>query len=71
MSTIFLIEDGSVGAEEAVLDEAPSVAVHAAHVEGLALGLHIRVVSALRPVRAITAEAGVWDLSIDGVILKT
>ena len=65
------MEDGPVGAEEAVLNEAPGVAVHAAHVEGLTLGLHVRVVSALCPVWAITAEAGVRDLSIDGVILKT
>ena len=69
MSTTFLIEDGSVGAEEAVLDEAPGVAVHAAHVEGLALGLHVRVVSALRPVWAVTAEAGLGDLRIDRVVL--
>ena len=62
---VLLVEEGAVGAEEAVLDEV-GVAEVGADVEGLALGLGVGVV-ALDV--AVAGEGGVGGAGVDGVVL--
>merc|ERR1712203_610981 len=64
---VVLVEEGSVGAEEAVLGEATG-AVSSADVEGLALSLGVRVVTSID--LSVTEEARLRDLGIDGVVLS-
>ena len=64
---VLLVEQGAVGAEEAVLGEA-AVAITATDVEGLALSLGVSVVSALS--LAVTEEGGVRNLGEDGIIVS-
>jgi hypothetical protein len=63
---VVLVEDGAVGAEEAVLGEA-ALAVGGADVENLALGLGIGVVASVH--LAVAAEAGLGHLGVDGIVL--
>jgi len=62
---VLLVEEGAVGAEEAVLGEA-IVAVVSADVEGLAVSVGVSVVTLNL---SITDEGGLWWLCEDGVIL--
>ena len=62
---VLLVEQGAVGAEEAVLDEV-GVAEVGADVERLALGLGVGVV-ALDV--AITTKAGLRRSGVDGIVL--
>ena len=64
---VVLVEESSVGAEEAVLGQT-SGAVSSADVESLALGLGVRVVTSIH--LTVTSEAGLGDLGEDGVILS-
>ena len=64
---VLLVEQGAVGAEEAVLGEA-AIAVTAADMEGLALSLGVSVISTLG--LAVTEERGVRNLGEDGIIVS-
>ena len=62
---VLLVEQGSVGAEEAVLDQGAS-AIIATDVESLAVCVLIGVV----PFDLlVTVEGGVWGVDEDGVVL--
>merc|ERR1719397_765519 len=64
---VVLVEDGSVGAEEAVLGEATS-AIGRANVEDLALRLGVGIVSSVN--LSVTGKARLGDLGIDWVIFS-
>ena len=64
---VVLVEDGSVGAEEAVLGE-PTSAISGANVENLALSLGVGVVSAVN--LSVAGKARLGNLGIDRVILS-
>ena len=64
---VALLEDGAVGAEEAVLGQS-AAAVIAADVEDLALGLGVSVVASLH--LAVAGEGGVGNLGEDGVVVS-
>ena len=63
---VVLVEDGSVGAQEAVLAKTAQT-VGSANVEHLALGLGVGVVTAIN--LTFAGEAGLGGLSVDGVVL--
>ena len=63
---VLLVEDGAVGAEEGVLQQAPDPVI-GADVEGLAVGLRVSVV-ALYLVAA--GEGGVWRLAEHRVVVS-
>ena len=64
---VVLVEDGSVGAEEAVLGKTSST-ISSADVEHLALGFWISIVSSIN--LSITRKSGFWDLGIDWIIFS-
>ena len=64
---MFLIEQGTIGAEEAELDQAASVGVHTAHVEWLTLSLNICIVTTLHS--TVTGETSLGNVSINWIIL--
>ena len=63
---VVLVEEGSVGAEEAVLGET-SGTISCADVERLALGLGVRVVTSVH--LTLAGEAGLRHLGVDRVVL--
>ena len=62
---VVLVEDGAVGAEEAILGEA-TLSVSGANVEHLALGLGICVVSSIH--LSVAGESGFGGFGVDGVV---
>lgn len=64
---VVLVEDGSVGAEEAVLGKASST-ISGTDVENLALSLWVSVISSIN--LTIARKSGLWNLGIDGVIFS-
>ena len=62
---VVLVEDGTVGAEEAILGEA-ALSVSGANVEHLALGLGICVVSSID--LTVAGESGFGGFGVDGVV---
>ena len=63
---VVLVEDGSVGAQEAVLAKTAQ-AVGSTNVEHLAFGLRVGIVTAIN--LTFAGEAGLRGLSIDGIVL--
>ena len=63
---VVLVEDGSVGAQEAVLAQT-TLSVGGANVEHLAFGLRVGIVTAGN--LAVAREAGLGNVSKDGVVL--
>ena len=53
-----MMEDGAVGTEEAVLDATEDAGAAAAHVEHLAVGLHVGVVATVHPLGAGEGSVG-------------
>jgi hypothetical protein len=64
---VLLVEDGAVGAKERLAGES-SVSGRDAHVEGLAVGLGVGVVSSFDLSIALKAEVSKILLSVDGVV---
>merc|ERR1719273_2089929 len=64
---VVLVEEGSVGTEEAVLGQT-SGSVSSADVESLALSLGVSVVTSVN--LAVTDESGLWNLGVDGIVLS-
>merc|ERR1711913_214993 len=64
---VVLIEDGSVGAEEAVLGQTSS-SISCANMENLALSLGVSVISSIY--LAITSKSGLGNLGIDWIIFS-
>jgi len=62
---VVLVEDGAVGAEEAILGEA-ALSVSGANVENLALSLGIGVVSSVH--LSVAGESGFGGFGVDGVV---
>jgi len=63
---VVLVEDGSVGAQEAVLAKTAQT-VGSANVEHLALGLGVGVVTAIN--LTFAGESGLGGLGVDGIVL--
>ena len=61
-----LVEQGAVGAEEAVLGQLVVEGEVGAHMEGLTVSLGVSVVALDS---AVTHEAGLWRKSKDGIVL--
>ena len=64
---VVLVEDGSVGAEEAVLGQTAG-SIGGTDVEDLALGLGVGVVTSVH--LTLARKSGLGDLGIDGVIFS-